>query len=1390
MRPLPFGRLAAIEEEGDLSATPDERTLEDVTLPDAVEGFTKQRVELVQRAVKEWTHALVDLGGRNNLLRYRDLKQGTLDLTNANASAVAALLQSKAIKVSSLFSDPEERERTLRRARTIHNKSKENFEERGLETLSLACGLATWKNKRAVWEPSAPILLRQATIRPLGAAQDEFELALVDEMEVNPTLLHLLKVDFDCDINPEKLLDRVDGVIDEPWELEETYRWMTEHASRVPGFEVKPRLVLANFAYAKLPMVRDLENAFDELVAHELIAAIAGDEEAKETIRVAGPAPDAIPSPDSTPLADEFLVLDADSSQNYAINAVLAGESLIIKGPPGTGKSQTIANLIGSLIARNKRVLFVAEKRAAIDAVLKRLQQQKLGDLVLDLHGGVGSRRAFAQAIGNALVANRNASKVDNSAELKKVEKRRDELNSHVTALHEKREPWDISAYELRAELLGLDDVKNEIRFRGDVLDRIGVNLESQLEEDLAEFARLGGMTLALSGSPWANSPIFSADEVQRAHAAIDELRRHTFPTTLAALGSASDKTGLPGAETPEEWERRLTLWDDVAETLAVYQPALYEQVLEQFCTQLAPAADGGFSRLKASLFSAEYKAARESVRALRLDQSKCADQALLEDCEAAREQLRRWQELGGAGLPSTPDDPAALHPPYQHLLEQVQQVEGWTKLDALAARPTNELEQLTTALLADQATLITLPVLHRLERSLVAAGIAELLAELKARQVSEEFAIRSFRFSWLQSVLDHISLSDTLIGGFVPDKHDRAINDFKVGDRQHIETSAARILRLAAEQAVRVRDANREQADLVKHQAGLKRRHLPVRDLIGNASEVLLALKPCWAMSPLVVSQLLPPKTYFDVVIFDEASQITPADAISSILRGTQLVIAGDEKQLPPTSFFVSENPEEEEEAHAESSPVPLVAGTTGFESILDALGSLLRFRMLRWHYRSRDEQLIAFSNAHIYDRQLITFPGVGGNDVLRYHQAPWEPGADTNSPSPEVDAAVDLILEHARERPHESLGVIAMGIRHATRIEECLRQRLREDPELEDELSDFFAEDKDERFFVKNLERVQGDERDAIILSIGYGKDAKGTVPLRWGPILEEGGERRLNVAVTRAKNRITLLSSFGIRDIDPERSTREGFQFVRQYLQFIQSGGENLGDRVLEKPELNPFEVDVRDTLQRHGLKLTAQYGTSGYWIDYAVQHPTQPGRHVLAIECDGVTYHSSESARDRDRLRQEQLERLGWRFCRIWSSEWFHNKERCVEKVLTAYKLAVKAADREDEETDERSRDGSRSEEADTEARVLAVLNEIQHEDGGGGRSGPRPAISRGLPITDYQQAELVRLIRWIESDDRLRTEDELLEETLRDLGFQKRGSRIVTAITQAIRKARR
>jgi hypothetical protein len=379
-------------------------------------------------------------------------------------------------------------------------------------------GLASWDNKRGAWQPCAPVLLQRASLRALGAAQDEFELTLVEDMEVNPLLLHLLKTDFECELDQEALLERVDGVVDEPWELQESYAWPSEQARRVPSFQVESRIVLANFAYAKLPMVRDLEVSFDELVAHKLIAALAGDEECRQAIRDQGPGPDAIPRSDDISLSDEFLVLDADSSQNYAINSVIAGQSLIIKGPPGTGKSQTIANLIASLVARGKKVLFVAEKRAAVDAVTKRLHQQKVGELVLDLHGGATSRRAFAQELGRALVASRIAGRVENGVELQRLERRRGELNAYAEALHEKRQPWDLSVYDARARLLALGEVSSEVRFRHQAIEELSGAEADRVEEELAEYAQLGGFGPSTSASPWAKSPIVSIDEVQQAH--------------------------------------------------------------------------------------------------------------------------------------------------------------------------------------------------------------------------------------------------------------------------------------------------------------------------------------------------------------------------------------------------------------------------------------------------------------------------------------------------------------------------------------------------------------------------------------------------------------------------------------------------------------------------------------------------------------------------------------------------------------------------------------------------------------------------------------------------------------------------------------------------------
>ena len=446
---------------------------------------------------------------------------------------------------------------------------------------------------------------------------------------------------------------------------------------------------------------------------------------------------------------------------------------------------------------------------------------------------------------------------------------------------------------------------------------------------------------------------------------------------------------------------------------------------------------------------------------------------------------------------------------------------------------------------------------------------------------------------------------------------------------------------------------------------------------LLDQARDVLFAAKPCWATSPLMVSQVLPASRLFDVVIFDEASQVTPADAVPSIMRAHQVIVAGDDRQLPPTNFFrqVGDGePEDDDPGVADEDA--LVSFGSGFESILDTLRPLLPTWPLTWHYRSRDERLVAFSNARIYGGALTTFPGVIRDDCLRHVVVAQDAGGGPEagqeaSVAGEAAVVVDLVLDHARRRPTASLGVIALGIRHAERIDEMLRLALADHPGLEE----FFAEDRPEPFFVKNLERVQGDERDSIILSIGYGKHRDGRMRYHWGPLLRNGGERRLNVAVTRARQRLTVVSSFSSRDVDPDRVTSAGARLLCDYLEYTDSGGVAAAGRAPERAGLSPFDADVAERLAGLGITVAPRYGVGGYRVDFAAAHPAEPGRMVLAIEADGASYRDSRSARDRDRLRKEHLERLGWTFHRIWSTNWFSDPEAEVAKVQRAYQAAV-------------------------------------------------------------------------------------------------------------------
>jgi very-short-patch-repair endonuclease len=593
---------------------------------------------------------------------------------------------------------------------------------------------------------------------------------------------------------------------------------------------------------------------------------------------------------------------------------------------------------------------------------------------------------------------------------------------------------------------------------------------------------------------------------------------------------------------------------------------------------------------------------------------------------------------------------------------------------------------------------------------------------------------------------------------------HNRYVDDFTHLDEERINLATDRVRRAHGERAIARMNANPAGEQLIRAEATKMRRHLPLRKVFAQAADVLTAVCPCWMASPLSVSQLLDSgREYFDFVIFDEASQVLPEDAIPSILRGNRLVVAGDSKQLPPTTFFAAADDDEyasDEDAVA----------TEGYESLLDAMNSFLNGSYLDWHYRSRDESLINFSNHYLYQDRLVTFPGPGGPPAIRHVLVKQEFGADgqEDSCSTEVQKVVELVLEHSRSKPDQTLGVITMGIRHMNRVQAALDHALESHPEL----GAFFDPNKGERFFVKNLERVQGDERDAIIISIGYGKDRAGNLPLRFGPLLPEGGRRRLNVAVTRARQRLTVVSSFSHLDLDLTRvRPGSGVELLRNYLQYASTNGKRLGDAEITGEPLNAFEAEVFDCLSSKGLRLLPQMGASRFRIDMVAEHPTTPGRYVMAIECDGATYHSSYTARDRDRLRQQQLENLGWRFHRIWSTDWFMRKEDEIQRTLKAFSESVEFADKLD-------RGVVQNHHADGPNHRITTPSAIP-------KRGPKPPVPVRASISEYRGGELIQLIRWIASDGQLRTDDQIIDEIVPVLGFSRRGVRIENAIRNAI-----
>ncbi|TGN42174.1 DUF3320 domain-containing protein, partial [Paracoccus liaowanqingii] len=547
-------------------------------------------------------------------------------------------------------------------------------------------------------------------------------------------------------------------------------------------------------------------------------------------------------------------------------------------------------------------------------------------------------------------------------------------------------------------------------------------------------------------------------------------------------------------------------------------------------------------------------------------------------------------------------------------------------------------------------------------------AGLAPLVRALEEGADIPD-AARAFEQAymawWLRPAMD----ADPCLRGFAHWEHDALIARFRALDDALAQLAAPEVMRRLGND-LPARDAVPRNSELggLRHQLGLQRPTRAIRSLIADMPGSFARLAPCVLMSPLSVAQYLPAgQAQFDLVIFDEASQISTWDAIGAIARGRQAIIVGDPKQLPPTNFFGRTDEGTEDGAE-------LAEFEKDMPSILDEVAAAgIPTLRLNWHYRSRDEALIAFSNHFYYDGGLVTFPSADATrDAVRLHRVAgvYQRGKGATNPV-EARAIVDFIRRRLTgwlrlpEGDRPTLGVITFNSQQQGLILDLLDAARKADPRLEW----FFADERDEPVIVKNVENIQGDERDVMLFSITFGPDPAGRLTMNFGAMNKDGGERRLNVAVTRARSELHVFASIGADQIDTMRTRARGVADLRAFLDFADRGAVALAARDSGSlgPVESPFEEAVRDALAARGWQVHSQIGVSGFRIDLGVRHPDHAGVWLAGVECDGARYHSSATARDRDRIRQAVLEGLGWSILRIWSTDWFRTPAATLQRI---------------------------------------------------------------------------------------------------------------------------
>ncbi|MDA0588220.1 MAG: DUF3320 domain-containing protein [Planctomycetota bacterium] len=1229
-------------------------------------------------------------------------------------------------------------------------------EEQGVNILFLALGFLKWYEPDKPDRPRYAPLILVPVVLARRSAGTKFRIRYADEEIItNLSLGEKLKVDFkvelpliseDEDLDPTAYFEAVRTAIagEERWEV------------------LDNDIVLWFFSFSKFLMYRDLQSenwpATRPIDQHPLVESLLTTGFATQPPLCGENAHiDALLDPRNT-----IHVTDADSSQAIAIEEVRRGRNLVIQGPPGTGKSQTITNLIAAAVHEKKRVLFVAEKMAALEVVKQRLDALGLGEMCLELHSHKASKRSVLADLGNTLSL--GCTRIDGAGEhANEFRLLRDRLNQHAASLADPLQPSGVAPCQAIGELILMRQrgiaapsfrlgaargwTPAEAKQRIELLDELashladvgkpgehvwrGVQCESLLPTDRDRILlQIPDVLAALDKVEVAATDLAAALNTEMNPGNCDEVTNLSRIARRLVAAPQVDLTSLSDS-----------VWDDsladvtklvsTGVTLAATRSQLENKVATVAWTtdvSAARVAIAAHGRSWFRIFNGSYRAGMAILKGIltgpppgSYDQRLRLLDSLLEARQATTtiEDDAHHRRLGvsafGKFWRGADSDWATLDAflKWNSDVGAASQLAGKPSLRGMLAGLSDRDTASRAADTADQATASFLECLTKLGESLQwnlktafgatgaesvpltdlrdrlanwqrqpetiaawisywqrcrrlpEAGLGELAARIESGELGPRSLLEQFRFARAEELTRAAMETHSHLTEFTGASHEQQLAKFAELDMDGMLLSRKRVARSHFERMPN-RAGNIGQVGIVRREIQKKRQHLPLRRLFAEAGRAVQAIKPVFMMSPTSIAQFLSPgQIEFDILVIDEASQVPPVDSLGAVARAKQIVVVGDDKQLPPTRFFQKMADDDSEVGSADE----FQAGH--MESILSLCSAQnVSQRMLRWHYRSRHHSLISVSNREFYQNQLYVIPSPEHESDelgLRFRfiaDGEFDSGG-TATNQVEAEAVVAAVMRHAQETPHLTLGVGTFSVAQRNAILDELELQRREHPELES----FFEADRYELFFVKNLENIQGDERDVILISIGYAKNDEGKLRMNFGPLSNEGGERRLNVLITRARRRCEVFSSMRADEIDLTRTQARGTAALKTFLHTAEHG-DPARDFDDDEAKLPPLEVQIADALTSRGYQVDRRIGIAGLFVDLAIKDPDKEGCYLLGIECDGEDYNSARSARDRDRIRTNVLRRQGWDIHRVWTIDWLNQPGEQLDRLIRA------------------------------------------------------------------------------------------------------------------------